>query len=80
MEKWAKDGIAEIARELFERDGGGTHGGFPLAVSMEVKRRRPDIWDHVYRSTKGLDPHQTISVILPTDVTDKLKGKAGELT
>lgn len=77
MEKWVRDGIAEIARELFRREEGGNHGGFPLGVSMEVKRKRPDIWEHIYEATKGLDPHQTISSYLPRDVTGQLTGKAG---
>lgn len=83
MDKWVTHGIAGIAREMFaaetEEGREPNHAGFPLGVSMRVKRERRDIWDYIYQATNGLDPHQTISTLLPKDVTDQLAGKVGEL-
>ena len=30
MKQWVKDGVAEVAREVFQERGGGNHGSFPL--------------------------------------------------
>lgn len=78
MKQWVKDGVAEVARAVFEEKGGGNHAGFPLLVSMEVKKRRPDVWNHIRRYTRH-DPHQYCAMYIPRDVSDQLKGKAGEL-
>ena len=59
MKQWVKDGIVEIARDVLEDRGGGP--GFPLMVSMEVQKRRPDIWEHIRRYRRH-DPHQYIAI------------------
>lgn len=79
MKQSVKDGVAEVAREVLQERGGGNHAAFRLIVSMEVRKRRPDIWNHLRRYGKGTDPHQYCSMYIPSDVSDKLRGKAGEL-
>ena len=78
MKQWVKDGVAEVAREVLQERGSGNHAGFPLIVSMEVRKRRPDIWKHLSRYGK-MDPHQYCSMYIPKGVSDELTGKAGEL-
>ena len=78
MKQSVKDGIAQVARDVFEERGGGNLAGFPLLVSMEVRERRPDIWRHLKRYWRH-DPHQYIAMHIPEDVSRQLKGfRAGE--
>lgn len=79
MKQWVKDGVAEVAREVLQERGGGSPAAFRLIVSMEVQERRPDIWNHLRRYGGKTDPHQYCRMYIPRDVSDKLRGKAGEL-
>ena len=76
MKQWVKDGVAEVAREVFQERGGGNHGSFPLIVSMEVKKRRADIWTHLRRYGNA-DPHQYCSMYIPRSISDQLTHMAG---
>ena len=79
MPPWIKQGVAEVAREVLRERGSGSLAGFPLVVTMQVKRRRSDIWDHVLENWPEVDPHQVLTPYIPQDVTDQLDGiRAGE--
>lgn len=77
MEQWVKDGVAEVARELLRERGGGNHAEFPFRVSMQVKAKHRDIWDHLSRYG-SMEPHQYCVMYIPPDVSAKLTNESGD--